>query len=262
LPGKPGISNREAVRQGGGNVFLYTKCPTCQAGVDLARLFEGKKIYCASCARAYSVVAMPRPRSLPPLAPFPRPSAASPPEPASAVSQSPLAAVNFQRPIAKMGANSPRPSTTSGGSGWGKGGAWLVIIAISVVGAIIRSSTRPTNPAPPPVRLTPQPQFQMPPLPVPPQQVPPFGGVPPNGNDPGQDFQKLLDDIRKKNNQNPPFGGVPPNGNDPLKDIRKPRKDLQKRPLAPVGGNPAGNGINPFPGINGGAKKDEKGPDQ
>ncbi|HYV34576.1 MAG TPA: hypothetical protein VE988_02665 [Gemmataceae bacterium] len=176
-------------------MFLYTTCPSCNVGYDLAALFQGKKIRCKKCARAFAVVATPRPRGRAAPMPFARPQAALESLPLAEVVKAPP--VDFNRPIVKRGARPPRqpaapPPSSSSGSGWftkGGGTALVVILMVVVRGCI--ALTR--NQAPPPQKpiFVPPPQQQWQPpkfeIPPPPQFNPnPPGGVNPWDKDDGK----------------------------------------------------------------------------
>jgi hypothetical protein len=160
-------------------MFLFTVCPRCNAGYDVADLFDGKKLRCKSCAHAFNVTPAPRPRNLPPLRPFARPQTAQGP---AAIEAGP-APTYIDRPqviktrasLVKPGAAPrPQPAPSSGGGGggwWGRGGAGGLVILAILLARGCSALTRSNHPAPiqgqrPAVQFQQNqlpPQFQQPP---------------------------------------------------------------------------------------------------
>jgi hypothetical protein len=147
-------------------MFLYTICPGCQAGYDVTELLSGKTMRCKQCGGPFSVTGVPRPRHLPPLAPFARPHVAAP----VAYAAPPQSAVTETRPlpdltaIGRPGASyrpgprpAQRPAPVSNAGAWlGRGGLSLaaIIVFIALRGCLAVTSRPSYTPV-----YTPPPQW-------------------------------------------------------------------------------------------------------
>jgi hypothetical protein len=193
-------------------MFLYTICPSCQAGYDVPQLFRGKKLVCKTCSQAFAVTASPRPKNRPPLRAFAGPQRPEPEDYATAVAEPgtptrlDVPPAPIFRPITKAGTRpvppSRVPASGGGAGGWvGKGGG--VVIAI-VATLAIRGCLAASRPTPrPPTYNPPQIQWQQPP--------PVQWNPPPQDNNVFPKNGKRGDDQWNNNNGNPP--GWPPKGN-------------------------------------------------
>lgn len=207
-------------------MFLYTTCPNCSTGYDLTDLMRGKKMRCKSCREPFSVTAAPRPRGLPPLAPFVRPQL---PVQETATTAQPLPAFPEVAPAAKLDAITrpgarprgrfpqPRPPSpiSSVGSWFGRGGISAAVIVCFIVlrGCLALTTSRTPN----------YPNYYNPPPPV---VVPPQQPWQPN-NQPWQQPKIVI----------PKFEGDPWKGmkQPPIKPLFPKKGDINRPP--PVGGD-------------------------
>src|SRR5437870_2700137 len=96
-------------------MLLYTLCPGCQTGFDVADLLRGKKMRCKNCCRPFTVEAAVRPPHLPAPVAFVRPKA--PPVVLSAAAEAPPLDWT-DRPARRLNLSKNRRSTGPNVGAW------------------------------------------------------------------------------------------------------------------------------------------------